>query len=68
MIFAGLLLFTLTMVVLAWFYSSHSELFPLDLINNKTRQFTVLWKQTINVALIILWLEFVSPKDMTTNS
>lgn len=56
MIFAGLFLFTLTMVALAWFYSGHSELFPLDPINNKTRQFTVLWKQTINVALIILWL------------
>lgn len=55
-IFAGLLVFTLTIVSVAWFYSGHSELFPLDLINNKTRQFTTLWKQTIHVTLIILWL------------
>jgi hypothetical protein len=44
------------MVTLAWFYSSHSALFTLDLVDNETRQFMVLWSQVINISLIILWM------------
>jgi hypothetical protein len=42
-------LFTAGMVTLAWFYSSHSALFTLDLVDNETRQFMVLWSQVINI-------------------
>lgn len=49
-------LFTVCMVVLAWCYSSHSSLLTLDLVDNETRQFMVLWSQVINIILIILWI------------
>jgi len=55
-IVVGMFLFTAGMVTLAWFYSSHSALFTLDLVDNETRQFMVLWSQVINISLIILWI------------
>ncbi|WP_205416264.1 MASE4 domain-containing protein, partial [Klebsiella aerogenes] len=51
----GASLFTGCMLGLAWFYSSHSTMLALDLVDNETRQFMVLWSQTINIILIVLW-------------
>lgn len=53
---ACIFLFTFCTVALAWFYSSHSPLLSLDLVDNETRQFMVLWSQAINIILIILWV------------
>lgn len=44
------------MLWLAWFYSSHSTTLTLDLVDNETRQFMILWSQTINIILVILWV------------
>ncbi|WP_276868476.1 sensor domain-containing diguanylate cyclase [Enterobacter oligotrophicus] len=55
-IVAGVLVFTLSMVTLSWFYSSHSPLLSVDLVDNETRQFMVLWSQAVNIILIILWI------------
>lgn len=41
---------------LAWVYSSHSDLLSIDLVDNETRQFMVLWSQCINISLIVLWI------------
>lgn len=56
LIIGGLFIFTVLMIVLAWLYSSHSMLLTLDLVDNESRQFMVLWSQVINIILIILWM------------
>ncbi|MEX7572640.1 MASE4 domain-containing protein [Enterobacter hormaechei] len=55
-IVVGSALFTGCMLWLAWFYSSHSTTLTLDLGDNETRQFMILWSQTINIILVILWV------------
>ena len=55
-IVTGGFIFTVSMVALAWFCSSHSSLLLLDLVDNETRQFMVLWSQAINILLIVLWI------------
>ncbi|HII4349404.1 TPA: MASE4 domain-containing protein [Enterobacter cloacae] len=55
-IVSGEFLFTACAVGLAWIYSSHSPLLSIDLVDNETRQFMVLWSQFINVSLIALWV------------
>lgn len=55
-LFFGMLLFTAVIIILAWFYSSHSSLLSVDLIDNETRHFMVLWNQVINIILIVLWV------------
>ncbi|WP_370965164.1 MASE4 domain-containing protein [Enterobacter wuhouensis] len=52
----GMFVFTVVMVVLAWLYSGHSSLLSLDLVDNETREFMVLWHQFINIILIIFWV------------
>ncbi|MGX5098794.1 MASE4 domain-containing protein [Enterobacter cloacae] len=55
-IVSGEFLFTACAVGLAWIYSSHSSFLSIDLVDNETRQFMVLWSQFINILLIALWL------------
>ena len=55
-IISGLFVFTFCAVFLAWGYSSHSDLLSIDLVDNETRQFMVLWSQCINISLIVLWI------------
>ncbi|SAD54106.1 putative diguanylate cyclase YcdT [Enterobacter cloacae] len=55
-IVSGAFLFTACAVALAWLYSSHSPLLSIDLVDNETRQFMVLWSQFINISLIVLWV------------
>ncbi|AVH16122.1 GGDEF domain-containing protein [Enterobacter sp. SGAir0187] len=55
-IVSGSFLFTACMVILAWMYSSHSPFLSLDLVDNETRQFMVLWSNSINISLIVLWV------------
>ncbi|HDS3501781.1 TPA: MASE4 domain-containing protein, partial [Enterobacter cloacae] len=55
-IVAGTFLFMVGMVLLAWLSSSHSSLMSLDLVDNETHQFMVLWSHAINIVLIILWV------------
>ncbi|KUQ80191.1 MULTISPECIES: GGDEF domain-containing protein [Enterobacter cloacae complex] len=55
-IVSGAFLFTACTVGLAWIYSSHSPLLSIDLVDNETRQFMVLWSQFINISLIVLWV------------
>ncbi|HGN8722536.1 TPA: MASE4 domain-containing protein [Enterobacter bugandensis] len=55
-IVSGSFLFTACMVILAWLYSSHSPFLSLDLVDNETRQFMVLWSHSINISLIVLWV------------
>lgn len=55
-IVSGAFLFTACAVGLAWIYSSHSPLLSIDLVDNETRQFMVLWSQFINISLIVLWV------------
>lgn len=55
-IVSGAFLFTACAVGLAWLYSSHSPLLSIDLVDNETRQFMVLWSQFINISLIVLWV------------
>lgn len=55
-IVSGEFLFTACAVGLAWIYSSHSPLLSIDLVDNETRQFMVLWSQFINISLIALWV------------
>ncbi|WP_048956285.1 sensor domain-containing diguanylate cyclase [Enterobacter bugandensis] len=55
-IVSGSFLFTACMVILAWMYSSHSPFLFLDLVDNETRQFMVLWSHSINISLIVLWV------------
>lgn len=49
-------IFTTCMIILAWCYSSHCILFGIDLVDNETRQFMMLWDQVINIILIMIWL------------
>ncbi|HHK9550861.1 GGDEF domain-containing protein [Enterobacter sichuanensis] len=55
-IVSGAFLFTAVMVLLAWIYSSHSPLLSIDLVDNETRQFMVLWSHCINILLIVVWV------------
>ncbi|MFA1016701.1 MASE4 domain-containing protein [Enterobacter sp. SAT-E-asb] len=55
-IVSGAFLFTAGTVALAWMYSSHSPLLSIDLVDNETRQFMVLWSHFINISLIVLWV------------
>lgn len=55
-IVSGAFLFTACGVMLAWIYSSHSPFLSLDLFDNETRQFMVLWSHSINISLIVLWV------------
>ncbi|WP_148243082.1 GGDEF domain-containing protein [Enterobacter asburiae] len=55
-IVSGEFLFTACAVGLAWIYSSHSLFLSIDLVDNETRQFMVLWSQFINISLIALWV------------
>jgi diguanylate cyclase (GGDEF)-like protein len=55
-IVSGEFLFTACAVGLAWIYSSHSSFLSIDLVDNETRQFMVLWSQFINISLIALWV------------
>lgn len=55
-IVSGSFLFTACMVILAWMYSSHSPFLSLDLVDNETRQFMVLWSHSINISLIVFWV------------
>ena len=55
-IVSGAFLFTACVVGLAWIYSSHSPLLSIDLVDNETRQFMVLWSQCINISLIVFWV------------
>jgi len=49
-------LFTAGGVMVAWMYSSHFDFLSLDLVDNETRQFMVLWSHSINISLIVLWV------------
>jgi len=53
---AGATIFTAAIVALAWIYSSYSPLLSLDLVDNETRQYMLLWKQEINTVLILCWV------------
>ncbi|ESM81961.1 sensor domain-containing diguanylate cyclase [Enterobacter roggenkampii] len=55
-IVSGAFLFTACVVGLAWIYSSHSPFLSIDLVDNETRQFMVLWSQSINISLIVFWV------------
>lgn len=55
-IIIAIFIFTACMVVLAWLFSGHSPVLTIDLVDNETRQFMVLWSHLINILLIILWL------------
>lgn len=55
-IVSGASLFTACAVGLAWIYSSHSPLLSIDLVDNETRQFMVLWSHCINISLIVFWV------------
>jgi len=55
-IITGTSLFTACILVLAWVYSSHSPLLSVDLVDNETHQFMMLWSQAINIILIVLWV------------
>ncbi len=52
----GVSLFTVVIVMLAWIYSSCSPLLSLDLVDNETRHYMLLWKKAISVALIVFWV------------
>jgi len=52
----GASLFTGLIMALAWLYSSFSPLLSLDLVDNETRQYMLLWKHEINVFLILIWM------------
>ncbi|MCM7619077.1 GGDEF domain-containing protein [Enterobacter vonholyi] len=56
LIVGGEFLFTVFAVGLAWMYSSHSSFLSIDLVDNETREFMVLWSHFINIALIALWV------------
>jgi len=55
-VIVGATLFTGMVVTLAWFYSSYSPLLSIDLVDNETRQYMLLWKQEINIVLILFWV------------
>jgi len=55
-VISGASFFTAIIMVLAWFYSSHSSLFTLDLVDDETRQYMLLWKQEISIILILFWV------------
>lgn len=53
---ATMVIFTAAMLIFAWLYSSHSPLLSIDLVDNENRQFMLLWHNSINIILIVLWL------------
>ncbi len=55
-VIVGATLFTGMVVTLAWVYSSYSPLLSIDLVDNETRQYMLLWKQEINIVLILFWV------------
>lgn len=54
-IIVGTSLYTAAIVALAWIYSSHSSWLSLDLVDNETRQYMLLWKEEINIILLFCW-------------
>ncbi|CAM8677574.1 MASE4 domain-containing protein [Leclercia sp. M-A074-M] len=55
-IISGMFIFTALIVILAWLYSSNVALLSLDLVDNDTRQYLLLWKRPINITLIAFWI------------
>lgn len=55
-VIVGAAIFTVVMVTLAWAYSSNSSFLSLDLVDNETRKYMLLWKETISVVLICFWM------------
>ena len=51
--------------MVAWMYSSHFDFLSLDLVDNETRQFMVLWSHSINISLIVLWVTLATLMFMT---
>ena len=62
----GASLFTVVMVTLAWLYSSYSPLLSLDLVDNETRHYMLMWKNTISVVLILFWVVSLATLMMIT--
>lgn len=55
-VIVGAAIYTAVIVILAWLYSSFSPLLSLDLVDNETRQYMLLWKESISVALLLVWI------------
>ena len=55
-VISGMFIFTALILILSWLYSSNVTLLTLDLVDNETRQYMLLWKRPINITLIALWL------------
>ncbi|HDR2791633.1 MULTISPECIES: GGDEF domain-containing protein [Enterobacter] len=55
-IIIAIFVFTACMILLAWLCSGHSSVLMIDLVDNETRKFMVLWSHFINILLIILWV------------
>ena len=55
-IISGLFIFTATIIALAWHFSSYSPHLSIELVDNDTRQLSLLWSQVVNVILIIIWI------------
>jgi len=53
---SGMFIFTALILIVAWLYSSNSPLLSLDLVDNETRQYMLLWKKPTNITLIALWV------------
>ncbi|WP_054180770.1 GGDEF domain-containing protein [Trabulsiella odontotermitis] len=49
------IIFTASMILLSWFYSSKSSLVSVNFIDNLTYTFTPLWRDIIGWCLVAMW-------------
>ncbi|MCV5949846.1 MASE4 domain-containing protein, partial [Escherichia coli] len=54
--FTACILFTLTIIVLSWLYSSHSPWLSVNFIDDLSHTFTPLWQSIIGWLLMAVWL------------
>ncbi len=53
--FTACILFTLTIIVLSWLYSSHSPWLSVNFIDDLSHTFTPLWQSIIGWLLMAVW-------------
>lgn len=65
-ILCGVFGFAIAMLVLSWFYSSHDSLLSVKLVDNNTYQYSEVWNNIVNWALVIIWLMTLMTLIFTT--
>lgn len=55
LILCAIIIFSITILMLSWFYSSHDPLLSVTLVDNKTHRYSEIWIDYVHWVLLIIW-------------